>query len=80
MGLGRGRRQIIFYNYGGPGHYAHDCMNPTRISCWYSNHFDNEVEDCPSLIAKMHKKGVLQPPPTKNLQMMRSEPREEDPM
>jgi len=27
----------------------------------------------------MHKKGVLQPPLTQNLQMMRFEPREEDP-
>jgi len=31
------------------------------------------------LIARLHDKGTLQPPPTLNLQMMRSELREEDP-
>jgi len=35
--------------------------------------------DCPKLIAQMHEKGVLQPTPTQNVQMTRSEPREEDP-
>jgi len=78
MGPGRGHRQIICYNCGGLGHYACDCTNPTRISCWYYNQFDHEAEDCPSLIAKMHEKGVLQSPPTQNIQMMRSELHEED--
>ena len=49
------------------------------MSCWYCNQFDHEVEGCPSLIAKMREKGVLQPPLTQNLHMMRSEPRKEDP-
>lgn len=35
--------------------------------------------DCPTLIAQMYKKGVLQTTPTQNVQMMTSEPREEDP-
>ena len=35
--------------------------------------------DYPTLIAQMREKGVLEPPPTQNIQMMRSEPREEDP-
>lgn len=74
MGLGRGLNQIICYNWEGPELYACDCTNLTRISCCYYNRFDREVEDFPSLIAKMHEKGVLQPPPTHNLKMMRSEP------
>ena len=78
MGPRRGRGQLICYNYGGPGYYARDCTNPTRISCWYCTQFDHEVEDCPSLIVRMRKKGVLKPPPTQNLQMMRSELCKED--
>lgn len=35
--------------------------------------------DCLTLIAQMHEKGVLQPTPMQNIQMMRFEPREEDP-
>jgi len=31
------------------------------------------------LITQMHEKGVLQPTPTQNIQMMRYELREEDP-
>ena len=78
-GPGRGRRKLICYNYGGPGHYAHDCMNLMHPSCLYSTFFDHETEDCPTLIARIHDKGVFPPPPTQNLQMMRSELREEDP-
>jgi len=40
--------------------------------------FDHETEDCPTLIAKIREKGVLPPPPTQNLQMMRSEMHEKD--
>lgn len=32
-----------------------------------------------TLITQMHKKGVLQPTPTQNVQMMKSEPLKEDP-
>jgi len=35
--------------------------------------------DCLMLIAQMCKKGVLQPTPARNVQMMRFEPCEEDP-
>jgi len=79
MGPGRGHRQLIYYNCGGPGHYACDCTNPTRISCPYCEQFDHEMVDFLTLISQMHEKGVLQPTPTQNVQMMRLELREEDP-
>jgi len=79
MGPGRGRRQLIYYNCGGLGHYAREYTNPTRPSCLYCTQFDHETEDCPTLIARLRDKGALQPPSTQNLQMMRSEPCEEDP-
>lgn len=37
------------------------------------------MEDFPTLIVRLHNKGILQPPATQNLQMMMSELREEDP-
>ena len=40
--------------------------------------FDHEMEDCPTLMVRLCDKGELQPPLTQNLQMMRSEPCEED--
>jgi len=78
MGPRRGCGQLICYNCGGPRHYVRDCTNPTRISCSYCAQFDLEVVDCPTLIAQMCEKGVLQLPPTQNIQMMRSESCEED--
>jgi len=54
-------------------------MNPMCLSCLYCTLFDHETEDCPTLIARIRDKGALLPPLTQNLQMMRSEPREEDP-
>ena len=41
--------------------------------------FDHETKDCSTLIARIRDKGALPPPSTQNLQMMRSEPREEVP-
>ena len=79
MGLGRSCRQLICYNCRGLGHYTRYCTNPMRISCSYYESFDHEMIDCPTLIAQMHEKGVLQPNQTQNIQMMRSKPREEDP-
>jgi len=67
MGPGRGHRQLICYNCGGSGHYAHDCTNPTRTSCPYCEQFDHEIVECPTLIAQMHEKGVIQSPPTQNV-------------
>jgi len=37
------------------------------------------MEDFLTLIARIHHKGALPPSLTQNLQMMRCEPREEDP-
>ena len=67
MGPRWGRGQLIYYNCGGPGHYARDYTNLTRISCPYCEQFDHEMVDCPTLIAQMHEKGVLQPTPTQNV-------------
>jgi len=78
MGSGRVHGQLICYNWGGPRHYACDCTNTLRASCLYFTQIDNEMEDCPTLIAKLHDKGTLQPPTTQNLQMMRSEPHADD--
>jgi len=78
MGPGRGCGQLICYNCRGPRHYAYDCTNPTRASCLYCTQFDHGMEDYPTLIARLHDKGIVQPPPPQNLQMMRSEPCEED--
>lgn len=66
-GPSRGRGQLIFYNCGGPKHYAHDCINPTHPSCKYCVLFDHEKKDCPTIIARIHDKGVLPPPLTQNL-------------
>ena len=79
MRLGRGHGQLICYNCGGPGHYARDYTNLTRTCFPYYYQFDHEVVYCPTLIAQMQEKGVLQANPTQNIQMMKAEPCKEDP-
>lgn len=64
MGPRRGHGQFICYNYGGPRHYACDCTNPTKDSCLYCTEFDHEIEDYPTLIARLRDKGIIQPPLT----------------
>jgi len=59
MGPRQGCRQLICYNYVGPGHYACDCTNPTTISCPYCEQFNHEMVDYLMLIAQMCEKGVL---------------------
>jgi len=49
-----------------------------RTSCLYCTQFDHEREDYPTPIVRLCDKGELQPPPTQNLQMIRSELWEED--
>ena len=75
----RGHGQLICYNCGGPGHYTWDCTNPTRISCLYCEQFNHEMIDCPTLIAQIREKRVVQQMTTQNVQNMRAEPCEEDP-
>jgi len=60
-GPGKGQEQMIYYNYRGPGHYACEWTYPMRPSCKYCTQFDHEMEDCPTLIARICDKGVLPP-------------------
>lgn len=78
MGLGRGRGQLICYNCGGPGHYAQDFINPTRISCPYCEQFDHKLLDCPMLLAQIREKMTAPPTTTQNVQMIRVEPCDEE--
>jgi len=79
MGPEGGHRQLICYNCEGIGQYTHDCTNLMRVSCSHYAPFDHEAVGCPTLITQMHKKGVLHPIVTQNIQMMRFELCEEDP-
>lgn len=54
--VGRGRGQLMYYNYGEVGHFARDCTNPTRKSYIYCRQLDHVVEDCLILIAKVQEK------------------------
>lgn len=80
MGPGRGRRHLIYYNHGGPGHYVWGCTNPTRVSCPYYEQFNHELLDYPMLIAQIREKEVVPPTATQTIQMMRSEPCDDEPM
>jgi len=79
MELGRDHGKLIFYNYGGPWNYTRDCTNPTIISCPYYEQFNHEMIECSTLIVQISEKRAVQPTLTQNVQMMRFEPREEDP-
>jgi len=59
MGPRSGCGQLISYNFRGLGHYAHDCMNLMRTSCLYYTQFDHEMEEYPTMIARLCDKGVL---------------------
>lgn len=54
-GYGRGREQIIIYNYGQQGHFARDYTNPTT-TYKYCRSFDHVVEDCPIFQVKWQEK------------------------
>ena len=57
-----------------------DCTIPTQVSCPYCEKFDHELLDCPMLIVQIHKKKATPLTTTQNMQMMRSEPRDDEPM
>lgn len=57
MGPGLERRQLIYYNCKGSGHYSHDYTNPIRIYCTYYEYFDHEMVGCLTLISQMCEKG-----------------------
>lgn len=69
---------MIYYNCGGPGHCARDCINPTHSSCKYCTLFHHQTKDWPIMIARIRDKGALPPPLTQNLQMMTFESRKEN--
>jgi hypothetical protein len=72
--MGRGRGQIICYNYAQPRNLARDCQNPCT-TCSYCNSFENVIEDYPVLLAKLQKRrGGNQ-----QLKLISEEPCGEDP-
>jgi hypothetical protein len=72
--MGRGRGQIICYNYTHLGHLARDFQNPCT-TCSYCNSFEHVIEDCLVLLAKLQERqGGNQ-----QVQLISVEPRREDP-
>jgi hypothetical protein len=51
-GMGQGRGQIICYNCAQPRHLERDYQNPFT-TCSYCSSFENVMEDCPVLLAKI---------------------------
>jgi hypothetical protein len=54
-GMGQGRGQIICYNCTQPGNLERDSQNPCT-TCSYCNSFENVIEDCPVLLAKLQER------------------------
>jgi hypothetical protein len=52
-GRGGGQGPIVCYNYGKQGHFAWDCMTTT---CKYCKAFNQAIEECPVLLAKIQEK------------------------
>jgi hypothetical protein len=72
--MGRGRGQIICYNYTQLGHLARDCQNPCT-TCNYYNSFEHVIEDCPAMLAELQeRRGGKQ-----QVQVIATEPRKLDP-
>jgi hypothetical protein len=72
--MGRGRGQIIFYNYTQPGHLARDCQNP-YTTCSYCNSFEHVIEYFPVLLANLQERGGG----NYQVQLISTEPRREYP-
>jgi hypothetical protein len=53
--MGRGRGQIICYNYAQLGHLARDCQNPCT-TCSYCNSFEHVIEYCHAMLAKLQER------------------------
>jgi hypothetical protein len=74
--MGRGRGQIICYNYVQPGNLARDYQNPyTACSCCSS--FKHVIQDFPVLLAKLQERQGLQQNP--QVQLIYVEPHGKDP-
>jgi hypothetical protein len=72
--MGRGRCQIICYNFSQPSHLARDCQKPCT-TCSYYNSFEHVIEDCPVLLAKLQKRQDG----NQQVQLISVEPHGEDP-
>ena len=57
---GRGRGQVVCYNYNQAGHLARDYRNPTT-TCQYCRAVDHVIEQFPQLIAKIQERNSTPP-------------------
>jgi hypothetical protein len=72
--MGRGRGQIICYNYAQPRHLARYCQNPCTM-CNYCNSFKHVIEECPTFLAKIQERRGENP----QVQLIYNEPHGKDP-